>query len=91
MSKQVLKEILQELKLINTRLMDLNFSQIKEGSGETDRIVRAKEAWKLLGVSRSTFYELVKQSEFPRNIWIAGTRGWKLSEIHNYIEMQKGR
>jgi prophage regulatory protein len=56
----------------------------------TDRIVRAKEARTLVGISRTTIHELEKRGNFPRRVELTGGRvGWRLSELQQWIESRR--
>ena len=51
------------------------------------RLIRLKEVCEITGLSRSTIYEAMKNSEFPNSVSI-GKRSvaWKLSDIHEWID-----
>lgn len=53
-----------------------------------ERLLRAREVYDMrLGISRSTFYELVSTGEFPPAVRITRQRvGWKESAVDNWIK-----
>lgn len=51
-----------------------------------DRYIRIKELISMLGISRGTFYRLLKENKFPRQIKLTEhTSVWRLSEINNWV------
>ena len=56
-----------------------------------ERMLNVKEVAKMLGVSKSTVYNLINEGKLPRPILITERlRRWKLSDILNYIEKKAG-
>jgi len=56
-----------------------------------ERMLNVKEVAKMLGVSKSTVYNLINEGKLPRPIPITERlRRWKLSDILNYIEKKAG-
>ena len=60
---------------------------------ERDRIVRVKEVLSIIGVSRATLYNYVKQGKFPPQSkingdakWTNSAVGWRLSTIKKWLE-----
>ena len=60
---------------------------------ERDRIVRVKEVLNIIGVSRATLYNYVKQGKFPPQSkingdakWTNSAVGWRLSTIKKWLE-----
>ena len=60
---------------------------------EHDRIVRVKELVKIIGVSRATLYNYIKQGKFPAQTkingdakWTNSAVGWRLSVIKEWLE-----
>ncbi len=51
-----------------------------------DRIIRASELAKLLGLSRTTIWRLESDESFPKKIQLTShSVGWKLSEINAWL------
>ena len=49
-------------------------------------VVPLKEAHKMIGVGRSTFYELLKEPEFPRPVEIMpGRKSFVVAEIEGWV------
>ena len=52
-----------------------------------DRIIRARDAQEMTGLSRTTLWRFENKGEFLRRISLgARTVGWKLSEVQNWIQ-----
>ena len=52
-----------------------------------ERLLRRREVEKITGVSRSSIYRLMQESDFPRPVRIGpGAVRWKASEINAWIE-----
>jgi len=53
-----------------------------------NRTVSAKEAAELLGVSRSSFYSLLKTKGFPQGARLGRRRVWMTGDLFGYLESQ---
>ena len=52
-----------------------------------DSLLRRREVERIAGVSRSSIYRLMQESDFPRPVRIGpGTVRWKASDIEAWIE-----
>lgn len=67
------------------------------GQGRNEGYLRAKSAWELLGISRSTFYALQQpgskqyDASFPAGFSIgAKARVWDRSELISWVRSRKG-
>lgn len=67
-------------------------------SGETyncvpqagDRVIRIRELKNLIGLSKTTIYEMMKGGEFDKGFLIGKrARGWLLSSALNWLESRK--
>jgi prophage regulatory protein len=59
---------------------------------EHDRVVRVREVCKMLGISRSTFYDAIRREEFPKPKRITGSGravGYPLSMVLSWVEILK--
>ncbi len=56
---------------------------------ENYRIIRLPEVTKLTGICKTSIYELIKKSKFPKQINL-GTRavGWVESEVQEWIQQR---
>jgi len=55
---------------------------------QSNKILRAKEAAKLLGVGRTKFYQLIKDQKFPAKIKLSRLMvGWSESELVKWKEI----
>ncbi|WMS43121.1 AlpA family phage regulatory protein [Acuticoccus sp. MNP-M23] len=55
-------------------------------------VVPLKEAHKMIGVGRSTFYELLKEPKFPRPVEIVpGRKSFVVSEIEQWVAQRVAR
>lgn len=55
-----------------------------------DRVIRATEAARMLGVGRTSFYELVKGKDFPRPIALGErARGFLESELVGWLKSRR--
>ena len=55
-----------------------------------DRVIRTAEQLRLIGLGRTKFYDLAKESDFPKEIVLGKrARGRWLSELIAYIEKSK--
>ena len=63
---------------------------IRRTPREMDRILRPKEAARVLGVSRTTFWRIAKAADFPKKIYI-GARAVGLSrdDLLAWMETRK--
>jgi prophage regulatory protein len=53
----------------------------------TERFLRAREVYAKLGVSRSTFYDLLRKGEFPSGVRISLQRvGWPETAVDGWIQ-----
>jgi prophage regulatory protein len=51
-----------------------------------ERILRLKELRQVVGLSRSTIYELIKRGEFPKPIHLSTrTSGWLWTDINEWL------
>lgn len=51
-----------------------------------NQILRAKQAWNYLGISKAKFYRLIQEKKIKKGFPIAGRAvGWRLSDIDEYI------
>lgn len=52
--------------------------------------VRLPKVIEYIGVGKSTLYKLISEGKFPPPIKIAGGRssGWRVSDIHRWLESQ---
>ena len=56
------------------------------------QLLRIKSVSEIVGLSRSSIYELIKQSKFPRPVRISSGRvRWTSSDIDEWIELQIAR
>jgi prophage regulatory protein len=52
-----------------------------------DRLLRAREVTEMLGISRSSFYSLLKTGQFEPPVRITAARvGWPLSVVKAFIQ-----
>ena len=52
-----------------------------------ERLLRRREVEKITGVSRSSIYRLMQESDFPRPVRIGpGAVRWKASDINAWME-----
>ena len=52
----------------------------------TPKLLKAREVWEMLGISKATLYRLIRKGRFPRPVKLgAGTSRWPSQEIENYI------
>ena len=52
-----------------------------------ERLLRRRKVEKITGLSRSTIYRLMQESDFPRPVRIGpGSVRWKVSDIKAWIE-----
>ena len=55
-----------------------------------ERILRRETVSELVGVGRSTLYEMMRQGRFPRPVHINSRAvGWVASEIEDWIEARR--
>lgn len=54
----------------------------------TNRTVSVKEAAELLGVSRSSFYCLLKNKDFPQGARLGRRRVWLTGDLFGFLERQ---
>ena len=53
------------------------------------QLLRIKSVSEIVGLSRSSIYELIKQGKFPKPVRIStGRVRWTSSDINNWIELQ---
>ncbi len=73
-----------------TNRLDFTGSGIALENESDERIMRVKEAAAILGVSRATFYRMVKSIEgFPQPLSIGvGSKGFLMSEIKGFIQQR---
>ena len=58
---------------------------------EPDRILRPVELARVLGVSRSTVYDLELRPDFPRRVRLSDrVSGWRWSEIDRWLQRRQG-
>lgn len=58
----------------------------QEPSRNSDRILRAAEAARKLGLGRTSFYSLLKENDFPRPIALsARARGYSEHELDAWL------
>lgn len=59
---------------------------------EPRRIMRLPEVKGLVGLSRTTIYDLMKQGRFPQSRRIAGAHavGWDSTEVEAWVSRQLG-
>ena len=51
-----------------------------------ERLLRAKEVWPRLGVSRSTFFLMIREGKFPAGVKITHQRvGWREAVVDAWI------
>jgi len=50
-----------------------------------DRLLNMKEVIKIVGIKKSTLYNLIKKDKFPKPIKIGNLSRWRLSDIQNWI------
>jgi predicted DNA-binding transcriptional regulator AlpA len=51
-----------------------------------ERLVRAREAARLLGVGRSKFYAMVKNGELDKPLHVSGRiKAWRCSELMRFV------
>lgn len=51
-----------------------------------DRMLRLKEVLRMAGIGSSAAYEAMAKGQFPRSYRLVGrARGWKLSDIQQWI------
>ena len=52
-----------------------------------DRVLRAREVCRLIGLSRPTLWRLVKRDQFPKPFHLssAAAVGWSEGEVSNWI------
>jgi len=51
-----------------------------------DRMLRLREVLRMAGIGSSAAYEAMAKGEFPRSYRLVGrARGWKLSDIQQWI------
>ncbi|CDQ11529.1 conserved protein of unknown function [Acidithiobacillus ferrivorans] len=63
---------------------------IRSTPREMDRILRPKEAARVLGVSRTTFWRIAKAVDFPKKICIgARAVGWSRDDLLAWMEARK--
>lgn len=54
------------------------------------RIVRAREASRILGVSMTTLWRMGKKDGFPQKVSVSsGAKGWFLCELLDWAETRK--
>ena len=74
----------QLLEYLIGNISQTNFPQ--QQSITHDRIIRAKEVMKMIGLSRTTLWRLEKYKSFPARISLGkGSVGWKLSEVQKWV------
>ena len=49
-------------------------------------LVRAPEAARMLGISRSTFYARVKKGRAPRPVHWDGTTVWRVADLEKFVD-----
>lgn len=54
-----------------------------------DRLLREKAAYETLAVSKSKFWDMIKNNEIPRPTKIGGTSVWFMSDIQKFIQNLK--
>jgi prophage regulatory protein len=55
--------------------------------GRPERLLRARDVYAKLGVSRSTFYDLLRKGEFPAAVRISLKRvGWSEAAVDGWIQ-----
>jgi prophage regulatory protein len=55
-----------------------------------DKIYRITEVAKMVGLSSSTIYKLIKQGDFPKQIQLTERSvGWDGSDLKNWIDSKK--
>lgn len=60
-----------------------------EPHSKTDRILRPRAAWELLGVGKTKFYDFAKHDDFPRPIVLGSrARGYLQSELLAWLAAQ---
>ena len=74
-------------------MQKIDNKEAKQVLNEHDRIVRVKEVLNIIGVSRATLYNYVKQGKFPPQSkingdakWTNSAVGWRLSTIKKWLE-----
>lgn len=76
---------------IRTKMNGGNHTMPLCGS-EPDRIVRVREATKIVGLSRSTIFRLERQGRFPKRIRLGPAPtspvGWRLSDLKAWIDQR---
>jgi len=77
----------------NNKKNNKNNEQVLNQDQERDRIVRAKELITIIGVSKATLYNYLKQGKFPPQSKINGDAigtnsavGWRLSVVNKWLE-----
>jgi len=54
-----------------------------------DRLLREKEAYTTIAVSKTKFWEMIKKGTIPKPTKIGGCSVWFMSDIQNYIKELK--
>lgn len=67
-------------------------SETYQSPPSSDRLLRLQDVTGMVGLSRSTVYEMVSANEFPRPVKIGRSSLWRLSAIQKWIAAldQKG-
>lgn len=54
---------------------------------DKDRIIRSREVQELTGLSRTTLWRMERKGEFPDRLPLsAGSVGWRLSEVEEWVK-----
>ena len=62
----------------------------QKSQSSSERIIRCKDVVEKTGLSRSTIWRMEKEKTFPARVSLgAGSVGWKLSEVENWINSRK--
>ena len=56
---------------------------------EIDQLLRAREVWKMLGISEGSLYKLLREGKFPQPIRLGGQMNrWRKSTVEQWINEQ---
>lgn len=76
--------------LLNNVVGKLPSISSKQPSHSQDRILRANEVQKIVGLSRSTIWRLERKNDFPARVPLGvGSIGWLKSDIEAWLKNRK--
>ena len=56
-----------------------------------NKLLTIQEVIKIVGIKKTTLYNLIKEGKFPQQIKIGHLSRWRLSDIQDWIDNQQSK